>query len=477
MQQPRRFQAATLSEAYAMVRAELGGEAVILSTRKATSPGLFGQPGRQFVEVVAHLPTAAEEPATRHRPTLAQDIAAHELVRGVAEAAASGIAIDPAIDPARELAPEVAPPFVNERAGTVRDPALVARALSADGPLGALHSAVAAEAPAAAAPLAETLATPPSIADRAMMGMLARQLTEVRSLLDQLVIERTSARVEGGPPALREIHDLLVRQGLTPSLFGPLLTQVSEALVRGHDREAALRTVERKLAAKLPPPPRVEFARRPLAIFLVGPAGAGKTTFAVRLALEIERAHSLRVAIAGTDVNRAGGPQQLAAYGAAAGIDARLCYAPAELQALLGDGTADVVIVDSPGHNGARRDRMAELNAFTQVARRPSVLLVLPATMKATDLNDVTAAYSAIGLDGLVLTRCDETATFGAFASVAIEAAIGVAYTTHSDQVSDPPRAGDNLALAGAVATGRWVAAPPARVRPPAAGRALARVS
>lgn len=477
MQQPKRFQAATMSEAYAMVRAELGGDAVILSTRQAASPGLFGQPGRKFVEVVAHVPTASDAPVVGARPTLEQDTAAHDLVRGIAEAVAThGVdAVD--VEDADHDEDEVtlAPPFENERAGTLHDPVLAARVLGLDGALGALHSAVDAEVPEPAA--AEPAPAPASIADRAMMSMLARQLTEVHSLLDQLVVERMTERVEEGPAALREIHDLLVKQGLAPNVFGPLLSQVSDALVRGHDREAALRTVERKLAAKLPPPPRIEFARRPVAIFLVGPAGAGKTTFAVRLALEIERAYSLRVALAGTDVNRAGSPQQLAAYGAAAGIDARLCYVPGELQTLLADGAVDVVIVDTPGHNGARRDRMAELNAFTQVVRRRSVLLVVPATMKGDDLNNVTAAYSAIGLDGLVLTRCDETTTFGAFANVAIEAAIGVAYTTHSDQVSDPPRAGDNLALAGAVATGRWVAARAERARPPVAARPMARVS
>ena len=119
---------------------------------------------------------------------------------------------------------------------------------------------------------------------------------------------------------------------------------------------------------------------------------------------------------------------------------------------------------------------MAELNAFTQVARRRSVLLVLPATMKAIDVNDVVAAYSVVGVDGLALTRCDETATFGPLVSVAIDAAIGVAYTTHSDQVSDAPRGGDNLALATAVTTGRWNIPAGDRSRTPAASPTLARV-
>jgi flagellar biosynthesis protein FlhF len=494
MQQPKRFQAPSLGEAYAMVRAELGGDAIILSTRKASSPGLFGQPGRQFVEVIAHSPDGADARRGR-RPSFDQDVAAHELVRGVAEAAAMGMAIDPAA--------ELAPPFENPVAGRLRESAPMvtppapafepmaptrdsmldvpfAAPAAAAGPFGALNDP--AGLPAAAAALVSAIpAEVPvnagsSIADRALISTLARQLTEVRAMLDQLVADRVTERVESGPPALKDIHEILVRQGLSQAVVSPLLAQVGEALVRGTDRESALRTVERKLAARMPQPAQLDLGRRPAAVFIVGPSGAGKTTLAIRLGLEIERAHGLRVVVAGTDVNRAGAPQQLVAYGAASGMDVRLCYAPGELKAILEDGKTDLVIVDTPGHNGTRRDRMAELNAFTQAARRRSVLLALPATMKGSDLNDVVAAYSGLGIDGLALTRCDETTTFGALASVAIEASIGIAYTAHSDQVSEAARAGDNLALASAVMSGRWPLPTADRARPAAASAALARV-
>jgi hypothetical protein len=77
----------------------------------------------------------------------------------------------------------------------------------------------------------------------------------------------------------------------------------------------------------------------------------------------------------------------------------------------------------------------------------------------------VTRAYQAIGIEGLVITRCDETTTFGAIASTAVEAGIGIAYTTHTDGVSVAPRGGDNMMLARAVMGAHWpepAASPPA---------------
>lgn len=431
MQQPKRFQAPTLAEAYDKVRKELGGDAVILSTRKAYAPGLFGQPGRQFVEVVAHVP--ASRSLSAGRPTFDQDAAAHDLVRGVAEAVAMGGAEQP----------ELAPPFANEFAGA---------AARLEGPFEALNADRARRVEHLEAPDAASVT---ALAD---MAALAQQIGQMRTLLEDLVTERSNARVDNGSPVLREMRDRLVRHGLSSAHVMALIGQAGESIVRTDDVDSVARTVERRLAAKLPPAPRVDLSRKPATVFLVGPSGAGKTTMAVRLALEVERAHHLRVAIAGTDVNRAGAPQQLIAFGAATGLDVRLCYAPADLQDLINSGEADVVVVDTPGHNGQRRDRMTEQSAYLQAAKRKSTLLVLPATTKPQDLSDIASAFGSAGIDGLVFTRCDETGSYGGLASVAIDAATGVAYTTHSDQVSDAPRFGDHVALAGAVVSGRWAA-------------------
>jgi flagellar biosynthesis GTPase FlhF len=73
----------------------------------------------------------------------------------------------------------------------------------------------------------------------------------------------------------------------------------------------------------------------------------------------------------------------------------------------------------------------------------------------------------AAGIDGLVLTRCDETEAFGALLTAACEHGIGIAYSTHGEGVSDPLRGGDNHALALAIVGGSW----PERAR---VGRAMA---
>jgi flagellar biosynthesis protein FlhF len=432
----RRFQGPTVSAAYEHVRAALGDDAVIISTRNATAPGMLGFGAREFVEVVAGIPEEAELDRSVPLRPLAQDAAAHDLVRGIAEQAAARAEGEPEV--------ELAPPFLNSMAGSAHG-----------GPFDAITRVSAARGvqppvPASAAPAA---------LDRALLANLAAGLQEVRALLERLTREHVTSPVEAGPAPLAELRDRLLAQGVRHALLLSLLDEVARSVTPDASGEAVRQAAESALAAQLPPPITLDLARRPHAIFIVGPSGAGKTTAAVRLGMQFTQ-QGLHVTVAGTDVDRAGAPQQLQAFGAAAGLRVRTCYTPGELQALIADGESDVVIVDTVGHNGARTDRMAELGAFMQVARERTVLLALPATMQSEDLLRLTRAFTGLHPGGLLLTRCDETETFGGLWSAVEQAGIGIAYTTHDDAVGEPAHPGDNHALATAVQLGRW----PARV-------------
>ena len=239
-----------------------------------------------------------------------------------------------------------------------------------------------------------------------------------------------------------------------------MLDRVTSAITPDASAEAARQVVQRRLAAELPAPPILDFARPPTTIFVVGPAGAGKTTAAVRLGLRLAAEQGLRVTLAGIDIDRVGAPQELQAYGAAAGLAVRLCYTPGELQALVAEQAAAAIIVDAPGHDGSRRERMEELSAFARAVRPRTLLLTLPATLRTTDARRVAAAYAAVSPDGLIATRCDETETFGGLLTIAAEANLGIAFTAHGPSVRDAAREGDSHALACAVMLGRWTANP-----------------
>jgi len=148
---------------------------------------------------------------------------------------------------------------------------------------------------------------------------------------------------------------------------------------------------ERRLTAPAPAPADAE-ARRPLVIALVGPTGAGKTTSAVKLAVNRDAFPSLRsgqaphlkVGFITLDTFRAGAVAQLETYASVAGVPIEVAYDARDAAGALARlADRDVIIVDTPGRaaratNGDGADWRALLDALAP----DEVHLVLPATVR-----------------------------------------------------------------------------------------------
>lgn len=411
------FTAPSIAEAYEQVRAALGEDALIISTQSSPRLG-----GTSRVEVVAAAPVASS-PA---RPGLANDLAAHSLVRALAENAASE---------GDDLAE-----FVNPLAGAWRR--------GGAAPLGRMP----ADAPAVTLPDPTPSTEEPAPTDDALLAAIEERTRAIESTVQWLASRRANASVEDGPSALGDVHSRMVDRGVPPRLLIPLVQRLEGQLRRDASTTEVLRVVERALAALLPPAPAFDVDRAGQVVYVVGPRGSGKTSVALRLAREVG---ARRAIIAGTDIDRAGAPQQLLAAASAAGIEARLCYAPSELRALLKEHAQNVVIVDTPGQVGAR-DRMLELNAYAQIAPRRAVLLALPATIAAADALRATSTFAPLGLLGIVATRVDEGVGFGGIVAALLKSGVGLAYTTASEETTAGLAVGDNHALSLALLTGLW---------------------
>jgi flagellar biosynthesis GTPase FlhF len=455
----QRFHGATIALAYGEVRATLGEDAVIVTTETMPQRG-----GGSIVEVVAGLPDGVAP-----RPGLANDAAAHDLVRALAEASATAPVPSapsaPFVNPHAgiglpRLAPPPQPSTWEELAALEAGQTLEEARVLAD--FDDFDDADEADVPRAliAPELAAAVAAAAEAGDQHLLGTIAERMRSVEETLQRMAHQRANELAEHAPLALQDVRQQLIDHGVGARVLVPLIEKLAGSVRPTTTQREVARAAERAIAALLPPTPHLDaslgLGRGPLMVFIVGPHGAGKTSLAIKLAHDFAQARTGRVLLAGTDIGRAGSPQQLLAAAAAAQVEARLCYTPGELRALVRDETPSVVIVDTPAQGVGRRDQMLELTAFAQASPRRATLLALPAWTAATDAVRTTLMYAPLGLTGIVATHVDQASSFGGIATAAVETTTGIAYATSSDGLTDGLAVGDNHALALALLTGSW---------------------
>lgn len=153
-----------------------------------------------------------------------------------------------------------------------------------------------------------------------------------------------------------------------------------------------------------------EAGRRPL--MLVGPAGAGKTVTAAKLAARAVIA-GRRVRLVTTDTVRAGGIDQLTAYGDVLGQPVVAAETAETLaQAVAALAPDELAIVDSPGTSPHNADELADLARFVDAVQAEPVL-VLPAAGDAAETAEIAEAFAAVGARLLVATRLDAARRYG----------------------------------------------------------------
>jgi fused signal recognition particle receptor len=202
-------------------------------------------------------------------------------------------------------------------------------------------------------------------------------------------------------------------------------------------RNALADEVERVLAP-VARPLRIDPARKPHVVLVVGVNGTGKTTTIGKLAARYRR-EGQRVMLAAGDTFRAAAIDQIKIWGErtgapvvarAVGADASgLAYdALSEAQA---SGT-DVLLLDTAGRLQNKEALMAELEKLVRVLRKldPSaphdVLLVLDATTGQNALTQVEVFRERAGVTGLVMTKLDGTARGGILVAIAAKYGIPV---------------------------------------------------
>lgn len=170
-------------------------------------------------------------------------------------------------------------------------------------------------------------------------------------------------------------------------------------------------------------------------LVLVGPPGAGKTAMIGKLAARAALAGK-KVAAITTDLERAGGVAQLAAYTATLKVPLmEVEDADALADALFVHKDADQVFIDSTGINPFSAADAAGIAKIIKATKGVAVL-VLPAGLEPLDAAEMATAFRLLGAAYLLPTRLDLTRRLGSLLAVAHDARLQLCEASASPAIA-----------------------------------------
>jgi flagellar biosynthesis protein FlhF len=255
-------------------------------------------------------------------------------------------------------------------------------------------------------------------------------------------------------PFLRECHDTLLSHEVEPRVAEHILDEVTRLrLPSTYPDPTRVRAVLRaQLARIFVPNGAVDDRGRGKVLFLIGPTGVGKTTTIAKLAAKAKIHERRRIGLVTLDTFRIAGVDQLEKYAQIIGLPLYVATSPAELRAsveeLRSRGT-DLIFIDSAGRSHRDELKMEELRDFVGAVPDAEVHLVLSTTTHGKTILSVANRFERVGFHKLILTKVDETISFGSLVGSLVSIGKPVSYVTDGQNVpddivsSDPERLAD----------------------------------
>jgi flagellar biosynthesis protein FlhF len=276
---------------------------------------------------------------------------------------------------------------------------------------------------------------------------LSGELQQLRAQLQEIKTTLKGARGAEAPSSeAEELFEELVANDLARNIAQETVSsavRLREQLSRDQPahpttlRAYALELVSKKLRFVQPfqASPASDAAK---VVVFAGPAGAGKTTTLIKIAIRECLAQRQSVRILSVDPQRVAAHEKLCSFAAIIGVGfTAINSIPEFLAAVSESRNKSIVLVDTPGYSPAELEGLKEIAGCLERLPNKQVHLVLPASMKRADLARTIRDYAALQADYLLFTKLDETESQGAILSAALESGKPLSYFANGQNIPE----------------------------------------
>jgi len=173
-------------------------------------------------------------------------------------------------------------------------------------------------------------------------------------------------------------------------------------------------------------------------VVLAGPTGVGKTTTIAKLAGRLALVEKKKVGLITIDTYRIGAIEQLNTYADIMNIPFKTVFSVKEMEnAIEAMKDLDVILIDTTGRSSKNVMQIAELNSFIQKVSADNIYLVISGTTKDKDIDSIVEGYKALSFNNVIITKLDETTTYGSILNILESAGKPLSYVTIGQNVPE----------------------------------------
>lgn len=385
----KRYLVDSMPDALQKIRSELGNDAIILSTKDIKQGGFLGLFGKKKVEVVA-----AVDPAT----------------------VASKPPVQPIPRPATQLPLDIINPLMSSP--------VKQEELKYEVPPKQMDNLRVAES-----------------TNKYKEDAILAEMKSMREMIQKLSV--SSIHQQAGPTlpdVLQQYETRLVDQEVGSEIIHQLIEACMEEIgSEGQYTEEAVRKSLRNQLLDLFPSEHIRSIHdQTRIVHFVGPTGVGKTTTIAKLAAEQVLKHRRKVGFITSDTYRISAIEQLKTYANILNVPTEVVFSPKDLNRAFEQlSHVDVIFMDTAGRNYRNEMYVSELHTLLQSQGQSETYLVLSMTTKYRDMKAITENFQKFNLDKVILTKFDETDTYGSTVNLVHDFGIHFSYLSNGQNVPD----------------------------------------
>lgn len=281
--------------------------------------------------------------------------------------------------------------------------------------------------------------------EQQVISSMQEEIASLKAVLSQQAVAQESTPEPAKPiPSVQQqnmaesVPDRVERRLERIGLGMQLSRQLTTGLADQTELDDAWRSTLTRLSDVIPVSGE-DFIERGGMIAFVGPTGVGKTTTIGKLAARYVLKHgSSSVALVTTDSYRIAAHEQLLTFGRILDVPVRVVDENNPLEEVLNSlRSKRLVLIDTAGMNAHEPHTQAQLDMLLDVPLRLKKLLVLSCSSQRHVIESAYQTYTALGLNGCVLSKLDESGNLGEAIDLIVENGLPVTYVTDGQRVPD----------------------------------------